>query len=619
MHQLTVPLRLPFLLIMCLILVACGAADGDPPVGDPSPTPPGGQPPGEEAAITADAGTDRTAAVSEQVQLNGRGSSREPPGLLEFSWELLIRPEGSSASLSDSTSRTPTLTPDSAGVYVAGLTVTDGVESANDTVTVTAVDPLVVDAGASQSLRTGQVAMLHGQVSGAGGAPLEITWQILSAPPGSTAVFENASVLDTAITPDLPGNYILELGARDGSRFATARTTLTAITPSAADPTALHVAENGDDDAAGDEGHPLATVGEALRRAAADSQVSRVLLGPGRYEAEPFGYQVAGALQIAGPAADDGAAVLVAAADGFEAVDGGQLSLIRLTIEAGSTAAYAAVDSRVSMVDVTCHALQCAAAGRPTFPFTEAGGELRITGSELHGTGSGTGINVREGAPLTVTGSVVQGFETGLLADHAGTVILQDSAFLDNGTGVFAGTDSQVRGSGIRIRQTFQAGLTIEWGSAYVRFVDSEFSSQVGVGVRFEGSPFPEITVAPMLVLRDTEVAAPFPLRIGGRFGIVDLGVSGDAGNNVLRMPEGELLAGGAEVPLLDERPADAGGFVTLNRTFLGTSEPAPGVHQGPLDTPQLRIVNAGNSVVVVGELAEEAPADPPDDEAPAP
>lgn len=90
----------------------------------------------------ADAGPDQTAIVGESVQLDG-SLSFDPDGLdLTFSWNIVSRPAGSAASLSDPNVVNPTLTPDVTGVYAVELVVNDGsADSDPDEVVITAITP----------------------------------------------------------------------------------------------------------------------------------------------------------------------------------------------------------------------------------------------------------------------------------------------------------------------------------------------------------------------------------------------------------------------------------------------------------------------------------------------
>jgi hypothetical protein len=77
--------------------------------------------------------------VGETVILDG-GAGFDPEGApLAFSWQLVDRPTGSSASLLDATTSAPRLTPDLAGLYVVQLVVNDGaLDSVPSMTTVTA-------------------------------------------------------------------------------------------------------------------------------------------------------------------------------------------------------------------------------------------------------------------------------------------------------------------------------------------------------------------------------------------------------------------------------------------------------------------------------------------------
>ena len=86
----------------------------------------------------ANAGTSREVDVGDTIQLDGSGSSDEDGDALTYQWAFTSRPDGSNASLSDTTTINPTFSVDVAGIYIVQLIVNDGEEdSSPDSVTIT--------------------------------------------------------------------------------------------------------------------------------------------------------------------------------------------------------------------------------------------------------------------------------------------------------------------------------------------------------------------------------------------------------------------------------------------------------------------------------------------------
>src|SRR5690606_34695662 len=73
----------------------------------------------------ADAGADQDGLVGEQVTLDRTSSTDADGDPLTYTWTL-TGPVGSTASLDDATSATPSFTADLAGSYAATLVVNDG-------------------------------------------------------------------------------------------------------------------------------------------------------------------------------------------------------------------------------------------------------------------------------------------------------------------------------------------------------------------------------------------------------------------------------------------------------------------------------------------------------------
>jgi hypothetical protein len=104
-------------------------------------------------APVSDAGTDLTGLVGEIVRLNGNGSYDPDGDAIGFNWVLSVQPPGSTASLTDPMTPTPSLLPDLPGTYGIALTVDDGdLTSKSDTVNVTVL-------GASQIIEAIRVAI----------------------------------------------------------------------------------------------------------------------------------------------------------------------------------------------------------------------------------------------------------------------------------------------------------------------------------------------------------------------------------------------------------------------------------------------------------------------------
>ncbi len=90
---------------------------------------------GANAAPVADAGPDQAGHVGEVIYLDGTGSYDPDGDYLEYSWNFLSKPAGSSAELDDPAAATPSFAVDVEGTYEVQLIVYDGEDySAPDTV-----------------------------------------------------------------------------------------------------------------------------------------------------------------------------------------------------------------------------------------------------------------------------------------------------------------------------------------------------------------------------------------------------------------------------------------------------------------------------------------------------
>ena len=89
----------------------------------------------------ANAGPDQTVTTGSQVSLDGSASSDADGDPLQFSWTLTSKPGGSTASLNDAGTASPTFIADVDGNYQISLVVNDGTgDSPADTVAITSLD-----------------------------------------------------------------------------------------------------------------------------------------------------------------------------------------------------------------------------------------------------------------------------------------------------------------------------------------------------------------------------------------------------------------------------------------------------------------------------------------------
>ncbi len=174
-------------------------------------------------APVADAGPGQSVATGDTVLLDGTGSSDADGDALTYAWSLSV-PAGSTATLDDLTSATPSFTADVDGTYTASLVVSDGALSDADSTRITATSvgntPPVADAGDTVELELGEVATLDGSASyDDDGDPLSYAWTFSSLPGDSAltdADITDADTLVPSFVPDVEGTYVVALAVDDG-------------------------------------------------------------------------------------------------------------------------------------------------------------------------------------------------------------------------------------------------------------------------------------------------------------------------------------------------------------------------------------------------------------------
>ena len=169
----------------------------------------------------ADAGADQTVNVGDTVTLDGSNSSDADSDSLTYSWSLET-PAGSGATLSNSSTVSPTFVPDIEGSYTATLVVNDGAADSNpDSAVITAQlvvinNPPVANAGPDQTVDIGSLVTLDGSGSSdADGDPLTYSWS-LEVPAGSGATLSGATSVGPEFVPDVEGAYTATLIVNDG-------------------------------------------------------------------------------------------------------------------------------------------------------------------------------------------------------------------------------------------------------------------------------------------------------------------------------------------------------------------------------------------------------------------
>jgi len=171
-------------------------------------------------APVADANVDQVFdGINQVIQLNGINSFDGDGDLITASWSFDPLPAGSSSTLNDPASLTPSFTTDVYGTYVLKLTVTDeyGAVSVPDSVMITFNNAQpIADAGDNQSGMAGDVIYLDGTGSSdANNSPLNYAWSFVSRPEGSAAVLSDTASPTPQFVANMAGSYSISLVVND--------------------------------------------------------------------------------------------------------------------------------------------------------------------------------------------------------------------------------------------------------------------------------------------------------------------------------------------------------------------------------------------------------------------
>lgn len=169
--------------------------------------------------VIANAGPDQTVTANTglAVTLDGSGSAAVSALPLSYTWSFIEAPSGSTASLDDATAVMPTFVPDLPGAYVLELVASDGSATGlPDRVTITSQPPIARISGPI-FIDVGVSVVLDGTASSTlSGGGLIYSWQLTQAPAGSAAAMVMPSAAMPSFTPDVAGEYRVELVVDDG-------------------------------------------------------------------------------------------------------------------------------------------------------------------------------------------------------------------------------------------------------------------------------------------------------------------------------------------------------------------------------------------------------------------
>jgi hypothetical protein len=169
----------------------------------------------------ADAGINQMAHPVEVVTLDGSGSSDpEEDYPLAYSWQIISKPDGSTAVLSEPNIVNPSFTVDMLGDYIIELVVTDslGAHSAADEVLISTFNTSpVADAGPNQTIiELGTTVELDGNWSSdAEGDEITYLWTITQKPAESTAELSDPCSATPTFVADIHGDYVITLVVTD--------------------------------------------------------------------------------------------------------------------------------------------------------------------------------------------------------------------------------------------------------------------------------------------------------------------------------------------------------------------------------------------------------------------
>lgn len=166
---------------------------------------------------------DRSTVPGTKLQFSSSGSHDPEGSAVTRSWSIVAAPEGSNAEVEISSfgPNRVSVVFDLEGTYVLQLIVNDGEldsEPARVTITVKETNRKpTADAGEDQTVNIGDLVTLDGSNSiDPNDDVISYSWSFRSTPEGSSAELTDASSVAPSFTPDIAGDYIVQLVVNDG-------------------------------------------------------------------------------------------------------------------------------------------------------------------------------------------------------------------------------------------------------------------------------------------------------------------------------------------------------------------------------------------------------------------
>jgi hypothetical protein len=187
---------------------------------------------GGNSAPNAVAGPDLVGFVGATVALNGSGSADPDGDTLVFSWNLLIRPSGSAATITDAANAIASFVPDQPGVYDIRLTVSDGQLSDSDEVRVVVTQQNrapTLNVSAPDAVFVGEEAVISAVASDPDNDAVTVDFELLEKPAGGGDLTAVGSTV--RFTSNVAGLYRVRVIASDGRGGATQTDVVVGVNP----------------------------------------------------------------------------------------------------------------------------------------------------------------------------------------------------------------------------------------------------------------------------------------------------------------------------------------------------------------------------------------------------